>query len=72
MTVVVLQDRVTDASRAWRSVCREFLLGWDVLLHLAERFTVRDRRSQLPAAPVMLRALVVDRGELRIPNDDVL
>lgn len=72
MTVVVLLDRVTDASRACRSVCREFLLDWEVLLHLAERFTVRDRRSQLPAVPVMLTALVVDRAELRLPNEDVL
>ena len=68
----MLLDRVTDVSRACRSVCREFLLGWEVLLLLAERFTVRDRRSQLPPLPVTLRALVVDRAEPRLPNDDVL
>lgn len=62
---------MTDASRACRSVCREFLLAWEAL-HLADRFTVRDRRSQLSAVPVTLRALVVDRVELRLANDDVL
>ena len=71
ITVAVLLDRVTDASRACRSVCREFLLAWEVL-HLADRFTVRDRRSQLSVGTVTLRALVVVRRELRLANDDVL
>lgn len=64
---------MTDASRACRSVCREFLLACEVL-HLADRFTVLDRRSQLSAVPVTLRALVVDGVELRLrlADDDVL
>ena len=71
ITVVVLLDRVTVVSRACRSVCREFRLAWGVL-HLADRLTVRDRRSQLSGVPVMLRALVVDRIELLLAHDDVL
>lgn len=67
----MLLDRVTDASKACNSVCREFLLPWEVL-HLAERFTVLDRRNQLSALAVTLRTLVVDRVELRLADDEVL
>lgn len=70
MTVVVLLERVTDASRTWISVCREFLLLWEVL-DLTERLTVLDRLSQLSGLPVTLSAFVVDRVELRLANDDV-
>jgi hypothetical protein len=71
MTVVVLLDRLTDASTAWDSFCREFFLP-EAVLHLAERFTVLDRRSQLSGLPVAVSTFVVERVELRLANDDAV